>query len=353
MNQTDHKILFSDARSLSTIEDESIHLVVTSPPYPMIEMWDELYKELNPEIAGLLENGDGNAAFELMHRELDKVWKELFRVTKPGGFVCINIGDATRSLKDRFRMYSNHARTISYCIELGFDNLPLILWRKQTNAPNKFMGSGVLPAGAYVTLEHEHILIFRKDGKRAFNSQEEKYNRKESCFFWEERNVWFSDTWDFKGTKQDIHQDIEGRKRSAAYPFELAHRLVNMYSVKGDTVLDPFLGMGTTTFAAMGLGRNSIGVEIEESFKKILIKDNFGYLVTWLNQHSQNRLNKHDIFVKKREGEKGPLKHKNEFYGFPVVSGQESEMYLNPLLSISCDTERNEIAVDYKDEKIK
>jgi DNA modification methylase len=90
-------------------------------------------------------------------------------------------------------------------LKLGFTNLPNILWRKQTNAPNKFMGSGMMPPGAYVTLEHEHILIFRNGGKRQFNSQKEKTNRRQSAFFWEERNQWFSDVWmDLKGARQKI-----------------------------------------------------------------------------------------------------------------------------------------------------
>ena len=101
------------------------------------------------------------------------------------------------------------------------------------------------PGGAYVTLEHEYILILRKNGKRKFTTQPEKQNRRESAYFWEERNIWFSDIWDLKGIRQDIQQkDI--RTRSAAFPFELAYRLINMYSVFGDTILDPFLGTGTT-----------------------------------------------------------------------------------------------------------
>src|SRR5690606_1592163 len=139
-------------------------------------------------------------------------------------------------------------------IRLGFANMPNILWRKQTNAPNKFMGSGMLPAGAYVTLEHEWILVFRKAGKRTFRSEAEKKLRRESAFFWEERNTWFSDLWDLKGVKQKI-TNSGSRDRSAAYPFELPYRLINMYSVKGDIVLDPFLGTGTTALAAMATER--------------------------------------------------------------------------------------------------
>ena len=150
--KTIHKTILSDSRNLSEIADESIDLVVTSPPYPMIQMWDELFTSMSGDVKNALAENDGNAAFEAMHCELDKVWRECNRVLKPGCFACINIGDATRTLDGRFQLYSNNSRIISAFLKLGFDSLPLILWRKQTNAPNKFMGSGMLPAGAYVTL---------------------------------------------------------------------------------------------------------------------------------------------------------------------------------------------------------
>jgi len=132
----------------------------------MIEMWDEIFSKQKPSIGKALRRKDGNQAFELMNRELDRVWKEVYRVLKDGGFACINIGNATRKIGEEFRLYSNHSRILEYCLKLGFSSLPEILWRKQTNAPNKFMGSGMLPAGAYVTLEHEHILVLRKGNKR-------------------------------------------------------------------------------------------------------------------------------------------------------------------------------------------
>ena len=156
----------------------------------------------------------------------------------------MKVTDATRTLDGEFKLYPNHSRIIQHFINNGFSNMPNIIWRKQTNAPNKFMGSGMLPAGAYVTLEHEWVLIFRKGLKRSFKSENEKLKRKQSSFFWEERNIWFSDMWDLKGTRQNIaHKN--SRERSAAYPFEIPFRLINMFSLKGDTILDPFLGTGT------------------------------------------------------------------------------------------------------------
>lgn len=165
---------------------------------------------------------------------------------------------------------------------MGYCVLPDIHWRKQSNAPNKFMGSGMFPAGAYVTYEHEYILVFRKGGKRVFKGAE-KALRQKSAFFWEERNVWFSDLWDIKGTSQIITAAKASRDRSAAFPFEIPYRLINMYSAEGDTVLDPFAGLGTTTLAAIASNRNSLGVEIDEDIAALAI-ENISGTVSGLNQ---------------------------------------------------------------------
>src|SRR3989304_9205859 len=172
--KTLHRIIFGNASDMSSLSDCSVDLMITSPPYPMIEMWDEIFSKQNPEIGSALSKQSGNKAFELMNKELDKVWKEVYRVLKEGGFACINIGDATRKIGKEFKLYPNHSRILEYCKTLGFSPLPEILWRKQTNAPNKFMGSGMLPAGAYITLEHEFILILRKCGNRQFSEAEKK-----------------------------------------------------------------------------------------------------------------------------------------------------------------------------------
>ena len=222
--KTVHQIFYRDARSLKEIPSESVDLVVTSPPYPMIGMWDDVFGSQNVEIEKALKVGDGKLAHELMHGILDFVWDEIFRVLKDGRFACINIGDATRKVNGDFCLYPNHARILNYLLNIGFSALPDILWRKQTNAPNKFMGSGMLPAGAYVTLEHEYILILRKGSKREFKTECEKQNRRESALFWEERNIWYSDVWmDIKGTGQRLSDELS-RLRSAAFPYELAYR---------------------------------------------------------------------------------------------------------------------------------
>jgi DNA modification methylase len=343
---THHSIEYTDARKLQKIENNSIDLVVTSPPYPMIEMWDDTFTHQNPEIKKAFNNNDGLHAFELMHRELDKAWKELYRVVKPGGMVCINIGDATRTINSKFRLYNNHSRILQSFLDSGFNNLPNILWRKQTNAPNKFMGSGMLPPGAYVTLEHEYILIFRKGNKRTFNKKEDKARRQQSAYFWEERNIWFSDLWDLKGTKQQILNG-KTRERSGAFPFELAYRLINMFSLRDDKVLDPFLGTGTTTFAAIASQRNSIGIEIDKSFSE-LITTPLNSLKKIINTRIEKRLNDHLKFVDNRKEKGKELKHSSEYYGFPVMTKQEKNILIHFVDEIKFDSAK--IEATYIDE---
>ncbi len=324
--QTEHRLIFEDSRKMRSIKDASIDLVITSPPYPMIEMWDRQFAEMDPGIGLNLDKGEGGPAFEAMHKVLDQTWQELYRVMKNGAFACINIGDATRTIDDRFRLFANHARIQEKFRELGFYNLPLVIWRKQTNAPNKFMGSGMLPAGAYVTLEHEYILVFRKGSKREFKTAEEKQKRMQSSFFWEERNTWFSDLWDFKGTRQGI-ANPEPRERSGAFPLELPLRLVNMYSLLEDTVLDPFAGTGTTNLAALAAGRNSLGIEVDSAFAGS-VKDRILRCVPQVNMFNLSRLKSHLAFIRQYSEEQGALKHNNSYFGFPVMTGQEKELKL-------------------------
>jgi len=332
MLETNHRVIFSDSRDLQSLPRESIDLIVTSPPYPMIQMWDDVFVLQNHKIGEALKKSDGRKAFELMHGELDRVWTHCYRILKTGGILCINIGDATRTIGDKFQLYPNHSRILSCLLKLRFDVLPVILWRKQTNAPNKFMGSGMLPAGAYVTLEHEYILLLRKGNKRDFTKEDDRIWRRQSAFFWEERNRWFSDIWDFKGIRQDLGQQ-KLRKRSAAFPFELAYRLINMYSLKGDTVMDPFLGTGSTLFAAMASCRNSIGVEIDQHFQKMIISE-VKTVVQSLNNIIACRLQNHLLFVKEYENTKGNMKHMNMQYHFPVVTRQETDISIHYLKEI-------------------
>lgn len=342
---TTHKLVLGKSQDLSKIQDNSIQLVVTSPPYPMIKMWDKTMVEQNEQINKALQDGNGNLAFELMHKELDKVWGEVKRVLIPGGIVCVNVGDATRTIDGKFALYPNHARIISFFTTNGFVDLPNIIWRKQTNAPNKFMGSGMLPAGAYVTLEHEWILVFKKKGKREFKTPEEKLKRRESSFFWEERNIWFSDIWDnIKGTKQNM-EITNSRIRSAAFPLEIPYRLINMYSLQGDTVLDPFIGTGTTAIAAITSGRNSIGYEMHRDILD-LCKDNIlSFPIEKINNIITKRIENHKDFISKRSSEKD-VRYYNTNINLRVVTSQEEDIVMQYTHNISLKGE--EIKAIYK-----
>jgi DNA modification methylase len=326
--QTNHQIVIGNATRMDKVPDQSIDLVVTSPPYPMIQMWDDIFCAADSAIMKMLRSANGDGAYEAMHLLLDKTWQELRRVIKPGGIVCINIGDATRTIGGRFRLFGNHARIITAFRNLGFDQLPVIIWRKTTNAPNKFMGSGMYAPGAYVTLEHEYILIFRLGGMREFKTPEQKQNRRESAYFWEERNSWFSDVWfGLIGTRQAAHNG-NSRDRSGAFPLELPYRLIQMFSVKGDVVLDPFLGTGTTLLAAMAGARNSVGYEIDPAFQPVILERITG-LPDIANQLITNRLEQHERFIQERLQEQKEIKHRNKYYQFPVVTRQEADLRLD------------------------
>lgn len=324
--KTTHTLHVGDARDMSAIDDASVHLVVTSPPYPMIAMWDDAFAEMAPGVADLLAAERGVEAFEAMHLALDAVWAECKRVLVPGGFACINIGDATRSLGGEFCLYPNHARILSSLMGLGLTPLPDILWRKPTNAPNKFMGSGMLPAGAYVTYEHEYVLIFRNRGRRLY-SEAQKTVRGASAFFWEERNAWFSDVWsDLGGTGQRLARDGL-RERSAAFPFELPYRLVNMYALQGDTVLDPFVGTGTTMAAAFSAARSSVGYDRTSGLRPV-VAATLEAAVAHGRARGRERLSAHRAFMDARASAGKHAGHVSQVYGFPVVTGQERTLRL-------------------------
>ena len=334
--QTLHRIEYGDSSSLEGIADESVNLVITSPPYPMVSMWDDIFGKLDSRIKELMTQNKNDEAFELMHQKLDLHWKSIFRVLMEGGILCINIGDSTRTFEDIFKLYNSHSRILSSCTSIGFSSLPSILWKKSTNSPNKFMGSGMYPVGSHVTLEHEHILIFRKGERRRFRTQESKNNRHESAFFWEERNRWFSDTWQgIQGKLQDINNG--DRERSAAFPFKLAYRLINMFSVKNDTVLDPFLGTGTTMKAAICSQRNSIGIELSENFSGI-IENEIKNSKDFCNKYIEKRFKNHLKYINDRLESGKEVKHRLKSHDVPCISYQESKILINSILSIEEDS---------------
>jgi modification methylase len=277
MHPTQHQIILGSSQQMLELADSSVHLMVTSPPYPMIQMWDKQFAEADPKIATLWQNLEKNPQeetvaeiYEAMHHNLAKVWSETYRVLIDGGIACINIGDATRSVNGKFRLFPNHSKIIEHCQQTGFITLPYILWKKPTTKPHykgkgAFLGSGFLPPNAYVTLDCEFILIFRKGKLRSFPPHDS--NRYDSAITKKQRDQYFTQIWTVTGTRQTASQ-LE--RRTAAYPDEIAERLIKMFSVKSDTVLDPFLGSGTTTKAAMQNERNSIGYEVDENLLPIL-----------------------------------------------------------------------------------
>jgi DNA modification methylase len=221
-------------------------------------------------------------------------------------------------------MFSNHTQIINFFTDKGYSVLPDIIWRKQSNSPNKFMGSGMYPAGAYVTYEHEYILIFRKGNKRDFKGKE-KDLRQKSAYFWEERNVWFSDLWEIKGTSQVMTETPKKRNRNASFPLEIPLRLIYMYSVEGDIVLDPFAGLGTTNIACMISNRNSVGIEIDSDIAKIALI-NLNQNTANLNYIIRKRIEQHLSFISNLPKEKIEECYTNSPHGFPVKTKQETKM---------------------------
>ncbi len=204
-----------------------------------------------------------------------------------------------------------------------------------------------MPPGAYVTLEHEYVLILRKGNKKEYRTDAEKKLRRGSSFFWEERNVWFSDVWmDLKGTSQKL-LDNEDRHRSAAYPFELPYRLITMFSVKNDHVLDPFFGIGTTMYAAMAAGRNSVGYETDRNLGAYITPISNG-IVGFSNNRIKQRLAKHLEFVEDKYQKNYKFKHVNNHYLFPVMTKQETDLIINELLSVE-QTDKTFYEVSYLD----
>jgi modification methylase len=277
MHLTSHKIIFGNSQLMPEIADSTVHLMLTSPPYPMIKMWDQLFADIDPKISDLSREIDQDCQedvvdkiYETMHQNLAQVWAQTYRVLVEGGIACVNIGDATRSVNGQFRLFPNHSRIIEHMEKIGFTTLPYLLWKKPTTKPKykgkgAFLGSGFLPPNAYVTLDCEFILIFRKGKLRHFPAHDP--NRYDSRITKNQRDQWFTQIWTITGSRQIANQF---ERRTAAYPDEIAERLIKMFSVKGDLVLDPFLGSGTTIKTALQNDRNSIGYETDEKLLPLI-----------------------------------------------------------------------------------
>ncbi len=250
-----HKVILGDSRKMREVKDESVHLIITSPPY-----WQ--LKDYGPK-----EQIGYNDSYEDYINNLNLVWKECHRVLHKGCRLCINIGDqfARSVYYGRYKIIPIRTEIIKFCETIGFDYMGAIIWQKVTTCNTTggatVMGSFPYPRNGIIKLDYEFIMIFKKLGESPKVSKEIK---EKSRLSQEEWNEYFYGHWNFSGEKQDKH--------IAPFPEELPKRLIKMFSFVGDTVLDPFLGSATTTVSALKLSRNSIGYEINEDYLTIIKK---------------------------------------------------------------------------------
>jgi len=250
-----HTIIQDDSRQMNLIPDQSVHLVITSPPYWQLKDY------------GTKEQIGFNDSYENYINNLNLVWSECLRVLHDGCRLCINIGDqfARSVYYGRYKVIPIHSEIIKFCEAIGFDFMGQIIWQKtttmNTSGGGAVMGSFPYPRNGIVKLDFEYILLFKKQGNAPKPTPEQKAN---AAMTNEEWNTYFNGHWYFNGAKQDKHL--------AMFPEELPARLIKMFSFPNETVLDPFMGSGTTASAARKLNRNSIGYEINPEFIPI-IKD--------------------------------------------------------------------------------
>lgn len=251
--QTAHSLHLGDARELDWIPDNSIHLVITSPPYWTLKKYND-----HPGQLGDVDD------YEAFMDELDRVWRHCHRVLVPGGRIACVVGDvciSRRRNKGRHMVVPLHADISVRCRRIGLDYLTPIMWHKIANASfevengSSFLGKPFEP-NAIIKNDLEYILMLRKPG--GYRKPTE-HQRELSRLSKEEHAKWFRSFWtDVPGTSTRTHP--------APFSIELAYRLVRMFSFVGDTVLDPFAGIFTTTLAAMKAKRNSIGNEVDPEY---------------------------------------------------------------------------------------
>lgn len=245
-----HILINGDSRNMTLMKDSSVHLIITSPPYWQLKDYD------TQQQIGF------NDSYEDYINNLNMVWSECNRILHDGCRLCINIGDqfARSVYYGRYKVIPIRTEIIRFCESIGLDYMGAIIWQKQTSMHTTggavVMGSYPYPRNGIVKIDYEFILIFKKQGKAP---QPTKQQKELSAIDKQEWNNYFSSHWNFVGAKQDGH--------IAVFPEELPHRLIKMFSFVGETVFDPFMGSGTTALAAKNLQRNSIGYEINDSFK--------------------------------------------------------------------------------------
>ncbi|MBU1318433.1 MAG: site-specific DNA-methyltransferase [candidate division Zixibacteria bacterium] len=238
---------------MNLLSDESVHLIITSPPYWQLKDY------------GVVNQIGYYESYESYINNMNLVWNECHRVLHPGCRLCINVGDqfARSVYYGRYKVIPIRTEIIKFCEIIGFDYMGAIIWQKVTTTNTTggatIMGSFPYPRNGILKLDYEFILLFKKQGKPPKPTKEQK---ELSAMTKEEWNTYFSGHWYFAGAKQDGH--------IAMFPEELPSRLIKMFAFIGDTVLDPFLGSGTTSLAAHNLGRNSVGYEINPEFIPII-----------------------------------------------------------------------------------
>lgn len=251
--KTHHKIIIGDSRSMTELPDNSVHLVITSPPYWQLKDY------------GTKNQIGFHDSYENYINNLNLVWKECYRTLHNGCRLCINIGDqfARAVYYGRYKVIPIREEIIKFCENIGFDYMGAIIWQKVTTSNTTGggvqMGSYPYPRNGILKLDYEFILIFKKLGEAPRPTKEQK---EQSVMTSEEWNTYFAGHWNFAGARQSGH--------IAVFPEELPKRLIKMFSFKGETVLDPFAGSGTTSLAARNLDRNSVLFEINSEFIPVI-----------------------------------------------------------------------------------
>jgi DNA modification methylase len=259
---TQHRIIFGDSRYLDDIKDNSIQLVVTSPPYWQLKDYDHSdqigFKQSYPEYI----------------KSLNQVWAECLRVLEPECRLCVNIGDQfTRTdIYGRYKIIPIREEIIRFCESIGFDYMGAIIWQKvttcNTSGGASIMGSFPYPRNGILKMDYEFILIFKKLGKN--KRKIDRDVKEKSRLSREEWKEWFNGHWYFPGERQEEH--------IAMFPIELPKRLIKMFTFAGETVLDPFLGSGSTSAAALLTDRNSVGYEINRDLRDIILNKLNGHI---------------------------------------------------------------------------
>ncbi|MBQ9493549.1 MAG: site-specific DNA-methyltransferase [Oscillibacter sp.] len=250
---TTHRIIIGDSRSMNKVADRSVQLIVTSPPYWQLKDY------------GTDEQIGFHDCYESYINHLNLVWLECYRVLSDGCRMCVNIGDqfARSAYYGRYKVIPIRSEIIRFCETLGMDYMGAVIWRKttsmHTSGGGAVMGSFPYPRNGILKMDYEFILLFKKPGQAPKPTAEQKQR---SAMTKDEWNVYFASHWTFPGVRQSGHL--------AMFPEELPKRLIRMFSFEGETVLDPFLGSGTTSLAARRLHRNSIGYEINPAYEPLI-----------------------------------------------------------------------------------